>query len=137
MLHFNKFPIDHPLYDLKNKDVIGKFKDECTGIRIREFVGLRSKMYALMTEDMKEKKTAKGIGKSAIKLLKFENYKRVLLEQKQESASFHTFRSGRHAVFTTKVTKTGLSAYDNKFYALDAFTSLPYGHYLTRLPSHT
>ena len=32
---------DSPFYDNSNKKVIGKFKDEATGISIVEFVGLR------------------------------------------------------------------------------------------------
>nr|XP_018906984.1 PREDICTED: uncharacterized protein LOC109036984 [Bemisia tabaci] len=39
----------------ENKKVPGKFKDEYLGIPIREFVGLRSKMYAFRN-DVKEKK---------------------------------------------------------------------------------
>ena len=38
-------------------------KDETAGKPIKEFVGLRSKMYSLLV-DGKEKKTAKGIKKS-------------------------------------------------------------------------
>ena len=47
----------------ENKKVVGKFKDETLASIIYEFVGLRSKMYALLIGD-KEKKTAKGINKS-------------------------------------------------------------------------
>ena len=40
-------------------------KDETAGKPIKEFVGLRFKMYSLLV-DGKEKKTAKGIKKSVI-----------------------------------------------------------------------
>ena len=46
--------------------VLGKMKDETAGKPIKEFVGLRSKMYSLLV-DGKEKKTEKGIKKSAIR----------------------------------------------------------------------
>ena len=60
----------HPLYNLANKKVLGKMKDETHGIPIQEFVGLRPKMYSILyTENNKlvEKKTAKGIKKSVTK----------------------------------------------------------------------
>ena len=36
-------------------------KDETDGVPIIEFVGLRSKMYSLLLDNGKEKKTGKGI----------------------------------------------------------------------------
>ena len=47
--------------DNTNKKVILKMKDETDGIPIIEFVGLRSKMYSLLLDNGKEKKTGKGI----------------------------------------------------------------------------
>ena len=49
------------LYDVKNKKVIGKMKDEVNGKIITEFVGIRSKMYSIKTEDDDFKLKAKGI----------------------------------------------------------------------------
>lgn len=43
------YPKDHFLYSIENKKVIGKFKDENAGSPVMEFVGLRSKMYAMQT----------------------------------------------------------------------------------------
>ena len=55
------YPKDHPLHSTVNKKVIGKFKDEVNGVPIVEFVGLRAKMYSILTEDVEEdKKKGKG-----------------------------------------------------------------------------
>ena len=35
----------------ENKKVIGKMKDETKGVSIKEFVGLRSKMYSYCLDD--------------------------------------------------------------------------------------
>ncbi|XP_063242516.1 uncharacterized protein LOC134542297 [Bacillus rossius redtenbacheri] len=41
----SSYPIDHPCYSPTNKKVVGKFKDECSGVAMEEFVGLRAKLY--------------------------------------------------------------------------------------------
>ena len=53
------YPKEHPLHSTVNKKVLGKMKDECAGTPILEYVGLRSKMYSIMTEG----ESIKGIDK--------------------------------------------------------------------------
>ena len=53
------YPEDHPLFSKVNKKVLGKMKDECEGIPISEYVGLRSKMYSIMTEGKSEQRIEK------------------------------------------------------------------------------
>ena len=51
---------------------------------IREFVGLRSKMYSYVKDNGKNEKTAKGVRKYIIKKnITHENYKGFLLNGKQ------------------------------------------------------
>ena len=45
LFDFSGYPIEHPCYDATNKKVIGKMKDETASVPIKEFVGLRAKMY--------------------------------------------------------------------------------------------
>ena len=56
---FSDYPKDHPLFSEQNKKVIGKFKDECSGTPIAEYVGLRSKMYSILRADEQLIKKAK------------------------------------------------------------------------------
>eukprot|EP00732_Lithocolla_globosa_P006510 Lithocolla_globosa_v1_NODE_7618_length_923_cov_233.872120.p1 type:complete len:170 gc:universal NODE_7618_length_923_cov_233.872120:2-511(+) len=42
---FSDYPTNHPNYDVKNKKVVLKMKDETNGAPIDSFVGLRAKMY--------------------------------------------------------------------------------------------
>ena len=56
---FSNYPKDHPLFDDRIKRVPGLFKDECNVRYIKEFVGLRSKMYSLSVEG-EDVKVAKG-----------------------------------------------------------------------------
>ncbi|GBM87305.1 hypothetical protein AVEN_107421-1 [Araneus ventricosus] len=56
---FSDYPRDHPLYSDVTKKNIGFFKDELNGQPCLEFVGLRSKMYSILSE-RGEKQTAKA-----------------------------------------------------------------------------
>ena len=50
-----------------NKKVTGKMKDEVKGKIIIEFVGLKSKLYSLVTVDNEKPKKAKGVNKNVVK----------------------------------------------------------------------
>ena len=47
--------------------VIGKMKDESGGFGIKEFVGLKPKMYSFLTDDNSQHKKAKGVNKNVLK----------------------------------------------------------------------
>ena len=44
-------------YDDSNKVVIGKMKDKTAGIAIKEFVGVKAKMYLILVDNKEQKKT--------------------------------------------------------------------------------
>ena len=48
-------------YDNQNEMVIGKMKVENKGISINKFVGLKPKMYSMLSDDGKESNTAKEV----------------------------------------------------------------------------
>ena len=59
------YPENHPsgIPTGINKKVLGMFKDEAAGKIIKEFVGLRAKLYSFIMEDGKENKRCKGVKK--------------------------------------------------------------------------
>jgi hypothetical protein len=120
--------------DKTNAKVIGKFKDETDGVPIVEFCGLRSKMYSILLENDKEKKTGKGIKKSALKkYVNHEDYKRCLFgssdEDQRQLVSFNNLRAINHNIGLYRYTKIGLSCSNDKQYLLnDGITSLAYGN---------
>ena len=77
---FSNFPKGHPNYS-ENKMVPGKFKDECPNNTILEVAGLRVRMYAILTTNGVEKKTANGVS-SRVKNeeINYRDYKRCLIE---------------------------------------------------------
>ena len=116
---------DHFLFSEVNKKVIGKFKDETGGLPIVEWIGLRAKMYSMMTDDGKEKKTGKGIKKSVLKKeIRHQDVKDCLMEKREFQRSMMNFRSKQHQLFTVKQTKKSLSPFDDKRYILeDGYTT--------------
>ena len=125
------YPENSPYFDKTNKKVIGKFKDEAAGIPITEFVGLRSKMYSYIKDNQKVGKTAKGIKKNIIKNnIKHEDYKNVLINNKQIHHTMKTIRSMNHQLGSYELNKVSLSCFEDKRYiANDGITSYAYGHY--------
>ena len=72
-----------PLPIGKNKNVIGRFKDEFGKKIMKEFAGPRAKTYAYLMDDNTEHKKAKGTIKCVIKRrLMFENYTDCLFNDK-------------------------------------------------------
>ena len=125
------YPENSPYFDKTNKKVIGKFKDEACGIPITEFVGLRSKMYSYIKDNNKGGKTAKGIKKNIIKNnIKHEDYKNVLINNKQIHHTMKTIRSSKHQLGSYEINKVSLSCFDDKRYiANDGINSFSYGYY--------
>ena len=64
LFDFSGYPKDSAYYDILNKKVLGKMKDESDGVKISEFVGLERKMYSLISVDDKEVNKAKGVKKN-------------------------------------------------------------------------
>ena len=121
------------IFDLSNKLVPGKFKDEMGGRLIEEFVGLRSKMYSIKTSDGKVKKTAKGVLSSVKeKNITHENYKQCLFDQIQMRHKQTKIMQERHEMYTADSTKTILSPFNDKKWIKREereFTSYSFGHY--------
>ena len=63
LFYFSDYPLNSKFFDPANKKAIGKMKDEFKGKTISEFVGLKSKMYSLISIDNKKVKKAKGVNK--------------------------------------------------------------------------
>ena len=59
LFDFSGYPIDSKHYDSINKKVLGKMKDEFNGGKIIEFVGLKCKIYSLISVDEREVNKAK------------------------------------------------------------------------------
>ncbi|VDI13124.1 Hypothetical predicted protein [Mytilus galloprovincialis] len=96
----SNYPQNHPsgIEAGINKKVLGKFKDECGGVPMREFVGLRAKMYSHVTP-AGETKRAKGLKRCVVeKELNHQDYKDCLFNNIEISKEMKLFRSKLHQV---------------------------------------
>ena len=105
----SEYPSDLPAYSIINKKVLEKMKDEMKGYPIKEFVGLRPKMYSVLEGDGTEKKTAKGINKSVTRKMRHELYFQALFDEQRSTAHMTCIRSYKHDVMTVNFEKVGLS----------------------------
>ena len=114
LFDFSGYSKDSIYYDSSNKKVLGKMKDEFNGIKISEFVGLKSKMYSLSSVDDKEVNKAKGINKK----LRHKEYLNVLFNKKIVRHNMKRIQSKLHEIGTSDVYKISLSCFDDKRYVL-------------------
>ena len=115
LLDFSGYSKDFVYYDSSNKKVLRKIKDEFNGVKIREFVGLKSKIYSLISTDDKEVNKAKGINKKLI----HKEYHDVLFNKKVVRHNMKRIQSKLHEIGTYDVFEISLSCFDDKRYVLD------------------
>ena len=76
-------------------------RDELNGSKVVEFVGLKSKMYSLISENDREINKAKGINRS----LRHEEYLSVLFDKKVVRHSMKRIQSKVHEIGTYDINK--------------------------------
>ena len=101
LFDFSGNPKDSVYYDISNRKVLGKMKDEFNGNKIVEVVELKSKMYSLISSDDKEVNKAKGINKK----LKHKEYHDVLFNKKVVRHNMKRIQSKLHEIGTYDVFK--------------------------------
>ena len=126
----SNYEVNRPSPMGKNKKVIGFMKDELGGKIMMEFITARPKAYTYLTDDGEENKKAKGTKKCVIKrMIKFDDYKKCLLNGDVILKSQQRFRSKGHDVYTENINKIVLSNNDDKrIVSSDKITSYPYGY---------
>ena len=139
---FSEYPKDHLNYDITNKKVLGKFKDEMKSLIITEFIGLKPKMYSFnyINNSIKINENEydeynnivvnnnihKGIKKSIS--LKHDEYKRSLYKEELIYKEFYNLQLNKQNIYLDKIKKIALNPFENKRYWIDNINSLPYGY---------
>ena len=96
---------------------------------MEEFVALRAKTYAYLTDDDDEKRKAKETKKCVIKSeLMLKNYKDCLFNGEVILKSQQRFKSDHRKVYTEEVNKIALNSDDDKrIQTFDGIETYPYG----------
>lgn len=131
---FSDYPINHKNYSVKNKKVVGKFKDELKSILLEEFIGLWPKCYSVLQSDSNEKQTAKGV-KSSVKkaFLRHHHFKDVLDNLTTIRVKQNVIKSKNLILGFYHQTKAALTAFDTKRWIKDdGINTYAHGHFDTR-----
>ena len=130
-LDFSNYPPDHPNYNNSHANLLGYWKDEMTGEHIMEYVGLRSKCYALKIktpQKIRLKSTCKGVRKAYKKTIPFETFKKCIKKIHQHSVTQYNIQSHSHIVNTLQMTKIAFNSFDDKRYLMHCgIHSVAYG----------
>lgn len=102
---------------LKNRKVLGMMKDENSGRIMKEFVGLRPKMYALSIEGVSSNiKKSKGVQKSQLVGYNLATFRNCLYSGDVLYGKMTTFQSKLHKIHIIERKKITLSSNYNKRY---------------------
>ena len=125
MFDFSNYAVNSKYYDPKNNAVLGKMKDEFKEKIISELVGLKSKMYSLISVDDEEVSKAEEVNKT----MKHKEFVGVLFNRKVVRHNMKRIQSKLHGLGTYDVYKISLSCFDDKRYVLDdGVNTLAYFH---------
>ena len=121
---FSEYPKNHPNYDITNKRVLMKFKDEMKSLIITEFIGLKPKMYSFNYIDnnidkineynniILNKNIHKGVKESIC--LKHDEYKRSLYKEELIYKEFYNLQLSKQNIYRDKINKIALNPFESK-----------------------
>ena len=125
------FPEDNP-YGIPrlNKKKLGMMKDENNGVILTHFLGLRAKLYAYKLNTDKMVCKAKGVQKSAIAKLVWNDFKNSYENEEKIRKRMKRFIVIKNNISTVNINKIAVSAGDDKRFLLpNTGKTLAWGHY--------
>ena len=90
-------------------------KDETGGVAIKEFVGLKPKMYSFLVDNNNHKKV-KGVNKNVVQTIPHNEYKGILLNKNCLRHSMKRIQSKVNKIRTYEINKISLFCFDDKIY---------------------
>ena len=116
-MEFSNFKKEHSLFSTRNRKALLYFKDENPNDYIKEFIGLRSKLYIIKTVSKENDIKAKGFNRHFKKaFLSFNKYKMCHRNLQIYRFPAISIRSFDHELFTVFQNKIVLNNFDSKMY---------------------
>ena len=106
MFNFSNYPVNSKYYDLTNGSVLCKMRDGFKEVPISEFIGLKSKMYSLISIGDE----AKGVNKK----VRHEEFVDVLFNRRVLRHNMYRIQSKLHRVGSYDIYKISSSCFDVK-----------------------
>ena len=95
-------------------------KNETVVIGIKEFAGLKPKVYSFLEDDSSVHKKAKDVNKNVVATVSHNEYKNVLLNNKCLRHSMNIIQSKNHRIRICDINKISLLYFDDKIYILSS-----------------
>ncbi|XP_064096357.1 uncharacterized protein LOC135208136 [Macrobrachium nipponense] len=109
------------------KGNLGLVKIETGAEYIKEFIGVKPKVYSYLTET-KRCNTLKGVQRSKQKSISHDQYKDVVDENEITYTELYNLQNIKGTMCLTKQKKTALCPLEDKRFYVDAYNSYAYGH---------
>lgn len=131
ILDCSNLPSSHPYYDVSNKMTPGYFKDETGSRTIKGVVAIKPKSYCLLYEDGYTEVKCKGVAQANLAQIKFDHYKRALLNSCEFVSLQRQFRAKNNEMATVECLKKSISPIETKRFWLNCGVhSRALGHYM-------
>ena len=114
MFDFNNYATESKYYDNSNRVLVGKMKDEITGVAVKEMFRLKPEMYSFSVEGSIEHRKAKGINKNVVATISHDEYKDLLLNNKCLRYSINRIQNKNLKIGTYEINQIYLSCFDDK-----------------------
>ena len=92
-------------YDGSSKLVVGKMNDEAGGVAVKEYVGLKPKMYSFLLDNNSGHKKAKCVNRNVLATISHNEYKDLLWNNKCLRHSMNRIQSKDHRIGTYEINK--------------------------------
>lgn len=134
IMDFSNFDKDNEYFDNTKAKVIGFLKSEYGNKTLKEFVGLKAKLYSIIYGENENKNAAKGLQKAILKkFINHEHYLNVIKENNVFSSTSRRIQSKEHIISTIEQKKLIFTPMDDKRYILNSgIRTIPFGHKLLK-----
>lgn len=118
----SNYPTTHNLYNTEHKSIAGYFKNEMEGVKkITEFVGLKSKTYAMKTENILTAEVSsvskcKGVAKNKRKQIPFSAFVACIENITRTRTAVRSLKITNQTIRLKELKKTCFTSFDDKRY---------------------